>query len=175
MTAQPGVTGSATAGSQTSETSRLYQEGIVAGIIGAATIAGWFLIVDTLKGRPLYTPSVLGTVLFRPGGRLASPESLSVSLEMVLVYTWVHGLVFCVIGGVAARLLAAAERKPDLGFGILLLFVVFEFGFLVAAMLFAEALLHALAWQEVLIGNLLAAGAMGAYFWRRHPNLTIRP
>lgn len=175
MTAQPGVTGSATAESQPSETSRLYQEGIVAGLIGAAAIAVWFLIVDTLKGRPLYTPSVLGTVLFRPGGRLAAPGSLPVSFEMVLVYTWVHGLVFCVIGGIAARLLAAAERKPDLGFGILLLFVVFEFGFLVAAMLFAEALLHALAWQEVLIGNLLAAGAMGAYFWRRHPNLTIRP
>lgn len=174
MSAQPGVTSPA-AERQPSETSKLYAEGIVAGIIGAATIAVWFLIVDTLKGRPFHTPSVLGTVLFRPGGTLASPEALPVSFEMVLVYTWVHGLVFCVIGGIAARLLAAAERKPDLGFGVLLLFVVFEFGFLVGAMLFAEALLHALAWQEVLIGNLLAAAAMGGYFWRRHPDLTIRP
>lgn len=175
MTALPDATRSATAESQTSQTGALYQEGIIAGLIGAATIAVWFLLVDTLKGRPLYTPSVLGAVLFRPGGQPAMTEHLPVSFEMVLVYTWVHGLVFCVIGGIAARLLAAAERRPDLGFGILLLFVVFEFGFLVVAMLFASALLHALAWQEVLIGNLLAAAAMGGYFWRRHPNLQIRP
>lgn len=175
MPAQPDATRSAVAGSQTSETATPYQEGIIAGIIGAAVIAIWFLIVDTIKGRPLYTPSVLGTVLFRPGGNLAVPENLPISFQMVLVYTWVHGMVFCVIGGIAARLLGAAERKPDLGFGILLLFVVFEFGFLVAAMLFASELLHALAWQEVLVGNLLAAAAMSAYFWRRHPNLRIRP
>jgi hypothetical protein len=56
-----------------------------------------------------------------------------------------------------------------------LLFAVFEFGFLVGAMLFAERLLHVMAWQEILVGNLLAAAAMGVYFWRRHPNLTIRP
>lgn len=175
MAAQSGVTSSATAEREASDSSRLAQEGIVAGVIGAATIAIWFLILDTIKGRPFHTPSVLGSVLFRPGGAPPSLENVPVSFEVVLVYTWVHGLVFCVIGGIAAWLLAVAERKPDLGFGIVLLFVVFEFGFLVAAMLFAETLLHALAWQEILVGNLLAAAAMGLYFWRRHPNLTIRP
>ena len=175
MTAQSGVTGSATAETQGSSSSRLAEEGIVAGVIGAATIAVWFLILDTIKGRPFYTPTVLGSVLFRPGGGFPSPGNLPVPFELVLVYTWIHGLVFCVIGGIAAWLLAVAERKPDLGFGIVLLFVVFEFGFLVAAMLFAERLLHVLAWQEILIGNLLAAATMGFYFWRRHPNLIIRP
>lgn len=175
MTAQPGVTSRATAEREASGGSRLAQEGIVAGVIGAATIAIWFLLLDTIKGRPFYTPTVLGSVLFRPGGGVPAPESLPVSFELVLVYTWVHGLVFCVLGGIAAWLLAVAERKPDLGFGIVLLFVVFEFGFLVAAMLFAERLLHALAWQEILVGNVLAAAAMGYYFWRRHPNLIIRP
>ncbi len=172
---QPNATASASPDSHVSEGSNLYQDGIVAGTIGAVTVALWFLISDTIKGRPLYTPTVLGTTLFRPGGELPSLEHLSVSFEMVLVYTWVHWLVFCVIGGIASLLLAAAERKPDLGFGILLLFVVFEFGFLVAAMLFSEAILRALAWQEILLGNLLAAAAMGGYFWRRHPHLTIRP
>ena len=161
--------------SRTSETSRLYLEGIVAGVIGAATVAIWFLILDTIQGRPLYTPTVLGTAFFKQGAGLAAPGHLPVSFETTLVYTWVHGLVFCVIGGVAARLLAAAERNPDLGFGIVLLAVVFAVGFLVVVMLFAEAVLQRLAWQSILIGNGLAAAAMGAYFWRRHPNLTIRP
>ena len=154
---------------------RLSQEGLVAGILGAATIAVWFLLLDTLTGRPLHTPTVLGTAIFRGGEGLASATTLPVSFEMVVLYTWVHGLVFCVIGGVAARLLALAERSPNAGFGILLLFVVFEFGFVMTAMVFAEPVLRAVTWPSILVGNLLAAAVMGAYFWRRHPNLTIFP
>ncbi len=94
---------------------------------------------------------------------------------MVLMFTWVHGLVFIVIGGIASRLLGYAEHNPNIGFGILLLFVVFEFGFVAVNMAFADAVLRALTWQAVLVGNLLAAAAMASYFWRRHPNLTVNP
>ena len=152
-----------------------YQEGFVAGLIGAATIAVWFLILDSLAGQPLRTPSILGTAIFRNGAGLTATEVAPISLEMVILYTWVHGLVFCVIGGIAARLLAVAERRPNAGFGILLLFVVFEFGFLVLTLLFAEPVLHTLTWLAILVGNMLAAAAMGAYFWRRHPDLQISP
>ena len=91
--------------SQIPERADPYLDGIVAGTIGAATIALWFLILDTIKGRPLYTPSVLGTVLFKPGAPLPAPGSMPVSFELVLVYTWVHWMVFCVIGGGASLLL----------------------------------------------------------------------
>src|SRR3990172_1355644 len=160
MAAQLGATNPALPDTDAAETSRVYLEGIVAGVIGAATIAIWFLILDTINGRPLYTPTALGTALFRRGEGLASPESLPISFEMVLLYTWVHGLVFAVIGGVASRLLQLAERNPNLGFGILLLFVVFEFGFLSAATLVEGRILQALAWQAILLGNLLAVVAM---------------
>jgi hypothetical protein len=153
----------------------IYEEGLVAGLLGAATIALWFLILDTVAGRPLHTPTLLGTAIFRRGQGLASPELVPVSFEMVLLYTWVHALVFCVIGGITARLLAVAERQPNAGFGILLLFVVLEFGFLVVALLFAEPILQALTWPAILVGNLLAVLVMGAYFWRRHPGLQIFP
>ncbi|OLA96413.1 MAG: hypothetical protein AUH20_03780 [Candidatus Rokubacteria bacterium 13_2_20CM_69_15_2] len=157
-----------------SRTTALYQEGLVAGLVGAATIALWFLILDSLSGRPLYTPTVLGTALFRRGGTTPLSEILP-NLEMVLMFTWVHGLVFVAIGGIVARLLALAERQPSVGFGILMLFVFFEFGFIVAAMFFAEPILHALAWPAVLVANILAAAAMGGYFWLRHPNLRVQP
>jgi 4-amino-4-deoxy-L-arabinose transferase-like glycosyltransferase len=158
-----------------SELSGVYGEGIVAGLLGAATIAVWFLIVDTIHGQPLHTPTVLGTAVFRGGAGLDHPESLPVSYEMVVAFTWVHGLIFAAIGGVAARLLAFAEHTANVGFGIVLLFVIFEFGFVAVTMVFAEDVLQVLAWPAVLVGNLLAAGAMGAYFWRRHPNLHIEP
>lgn len=153
-----------------------YRQGIEAGVLGAATIAVWFFFVDLVSGHPLfYTPNVLGTALFRHGEGLEQPQALAISFEMVLVYTWVHGLVFCAIGGVAAKLLALAERDVNAGFGIILLFVIFEFGFIGAASMFAEPILRALAWPSVLVGNLLAAAVMTAYFWRRHATLKISP
>ena len=153
----------------------VYAEGILAGLMGAATIAVWFLALDSIKGRPFYTPSVLGTALFRGGAGIEHPQALAPNFEMVVSFTWVHVLAFLIIGVAASRLLGLAERNPSFGFGIVLLFVVFEFGFLLACMLFAEPVLRALTWPEVLVGNLLAAAAMAAVFWRRHPQLAIRP
>jgi hypothetical protein len=161
--------------SQPSEISRVDVEGISAGILGAATIAIWFFVLDVFNGRPFYTPSILGSALFRRGVGIDGLQTLPISVEMVLIYTWVHGLAFCVIGGLASRLLALAERNVNFGFGILLFFVIFEFGFVGAAFLFAEPILHALTWPAVLMGNLLAAAAMGLYFWRHHLNLSIKP
>jgi hypothetical protein len=159
----------------TPETARLYQEGLIAGTLGAVTIALWFLILDLLQGRPLFTPTVLGTALFKGAGTFATPAEIPISLDMVVGFTFVHWLVFAAIGGIASRLLGWAEHNPNLGFGVLLLFVVFEFGFLAGAMVFAKSVLQALAWPTVLIGNLLAAISMGFYLWHRHPHMTIRP
>jgi hypothetical protein len=156
------------------DTARLYQEGMIAGVIGAAAVALWFLVLDTAAGHPLYTPTVLGTAIFRHSA-LASPETISVSLEMVGMFTWIHVLVFAALGGAVSRLIAMAERNPSWGFGLLLLFVVFEFGFVAAASLLAAPVLRVIPWPSILGANLLAAAAMTAYFWRRHPHLVVSP
>ena len=155
--------------------SRVYQEGIVAGILGALTIAVWFLVVDMIHGRPFYTPTVLGTALFGRGVWPATLEALPPSFEMVAMFTWVHGLVFVVVGIAVALLIAIAERHPSLGFGIVLLFVILEACFTVTAMIVAEPVLRALTWQAILVANFLAAGVITGYFWLRHPTLQIRP
>ena len=159
---------------ESSEISREYAEGVTAGLIGAATLAVWFFIIDLYNGRPFYTPNVLGAVLSLSA---AARESAThpVSPELVIFYTWIHGLVFCVIGGLASKLLSLAERELNYGFGILLLFIIFEFGFVAATMVFAEPILRALTWPAVLLGNLLAAGAMAVYLRRHHPTLRISP
>jgi len=161
--------------SPASEVSGVHTEGLLAGLGGAATIALWFLVLDTFRGRPFYTPTVLGTALFHGGSGLENPASLPTSFETVMSFTWVHVLVFLLIGVAASRLIGLAERNPSFGFGIVLLFVFFECAFVLVTMVFAEPVLHALAWPEVLVGNLLAAATMTAMFWRRHPRLGIRP
>ena len=155
-----------------SDTQALYQEGIVAGVLAAAVVAIWFLIVDSLAGRPFYTPAVLGTALF---GRGAGLEHVTVSLGTVAMFTWVHGLIFAALGGIAARLLAVAERNPSLGFGIVLFFVLLQSGFTTAMAFVAPAIFTVLGWASIFVANLLAAATMVVYFRVRHPHLTVRP
>jgi hypothetical protein len=186
MTAQANQTSARTtaeastaAGAGASAQSNLYQEGVIAGILAAATIAVFFFIVDTVQGRPFYTPSVLGTALFRGGRGLESSATLPISGGMVLMFTWVHALVFAAIGGIVAWLLDAVERKPDVGFGVVILFTVafavFEFGLVAAAAVFAPPVFRALSWPAILLANLLAAVVMAVYFRLRHPQLRIWP
>jgi len=153
----------------------LSREGIVAGLIGASTIALWFLALDVVRGRPLYTPTLLGTALLRGPAAVASAENLQISLPMVLSFTMVHGLVFMAIGLAAQRLLQLAEKNANYGFGAILLSVIFLSGFLFVSLIFAAEILHALSWPAVLAGNLIALGAMSAYLRRHHPTFKMLP
>jgi len=157
------------------DTTRVYQEGIIAGILGAITIALWFLVVDVAQGRPLYTPTVLGTALFGRGAWPGTLESMPPSFEMVAMFTWVHLLAFAVIGVAVSRLIAMAEQHPGLGFGFVLLFVILTACFTAAAMIVAAPVLRALTLPSILVANLLAAAVMAGYFWLRHPKMAIRP
>ena len=150
----------------------VYLDGLIAGIVGAAVIAIWFLFLDTVSGLPFYAPTVLGTALFLGPEDLASTEGVQLSLKLTLMYTWVHVLVFVVLGGIAAHLLLSTGKNPNLVF-CLLLFVILEFGFVGTAFVFAEPVLEQLAWPAILLGNFLAAAAMACYFRLRQPNLTV--
>lgn len=43
---------------------RILREGFWAGCIGAVAEAVWFLIIDTIHGRPFFTPAMLGSAVF---------------------------------------------------------------------------------------------------------------
>jgi hypothetical protein len=153
----------------------LLADGTIAGLVGAATIALWFLVVDTLRGHPLYTPSLLGTALFRGRDAIASPEAHAISPLMVVLFTLVHGLIFVVTGQIAARLVRLAEKNANYGFGVILFLVFFLSGFFFVSIVFEAELLSALTWPAVLAGNLLAVTAMGIYLARRHPGFRMLP
>jgi hypothetical protein len=162
-------------GSPTSSVARsvneagIYRHGVATGVIGAVTVALWFLYLDFSRGHMFYTPTVLGAVLFRHTQELAALETLRPSLAMTLAFSAVHAAVFVVVGIAAARLLAAFERRPNLMLTAALLFVILGLGFLAFAMTFAALPLEVLSWPDVLFGNLLAASAMVAHLWRRRP------
>lgn len=143
-------------------------EGIVAGVIGAIVVAVWFLVVDTLRGRPLETPMFLGTALFYG---VKTPAGLEVAWLPVLGYSVVHGLAFIAFGIIAAAVIDATEREPALVIAVVILFACFETFFLGVVSVLGRAVQDVLVWWEILIGNLLAATAMLWYFLLGHRSL----
>ncbi len=144
----------------------MYRDGIIAGLLGAASVAIWFLVLDVLGGKPLLTPTLLGMALFRRRADADLLHTIPVSLDLVVMFTLADILVFVVIGVVTALLLTVAGQHPGFVFGLLLLFVL-ESGFNAAAAVFAEPVLRMLSWPSVFVANLLAAAAMSGYFWLR--------
>lgn len=144
------------------------RQGVVAGVLGALAVAGWFFVLDLLRGRLLYTPAALGAVLFEGAG---SPGGVTVATGPVLGYTVVHFLGFLVVGLVFAALVARAEKSPPLLMGLVLLFVTFETLVLGLVAILAAWLLEVVSWWSIALGNVLAAVVMAGYLWRAHPRL----
>jgi hypothetical protein len=149
------------------------REGLVAGLIGALAVAAFFLAVDVARGRPLQTPSILGTALLDGPSAVARPELIHVSLGIVAFFTLVHFTAFAVVGRIAASLVAIGERYKDASFGAFLLIVMSLYGFEAACSLFASDVVGALGAWEMFAANLLAVIGMTAYFWHRHPDFTV--
>lgn len=144
------------------------REGFIAGLLGAAGVAAWFLVVDSIAGRPFFTPAVLGQALF---WGLRDPAHASVTVPAVLGYTMVHIGGFVVVGVAAAAFAQGVESFPPILFLAVFAVTVFEFGFFLLLALVARPLLGALTWWSVALGNAIAVVAMVYYFWRTHPLL----
>jgi len=140
------------------------REGVVAGVIGGAVVALWFFAIDAIHGEPLRTPRLLGTALLR------APDP-TVGL---IAYTAFHGLAFVVFGIVGALLIAGAERQPLLVFALVIVFTAFEIFFFGAVVIVASWVLDELAGWTIFVGNILAAGAMLAYYFSGHRTLARR-
>jgi len=147
---------------------RVIREGLIAGAIGAVTVAVWFLVIDLIQGRVLFTPAALGSALFT-GARGAT--EVQMTLPMVLGYTIIHVTAFLIAGFIASALISEAEKDPPMLLGLVLLFVTFEVLFFGLIAIMASWLLDSIKWWTILVANLIAAGAMGFYLWREHPAL----
>jgi len=147
---------------------RTLRHGFVAGIVGALAVALWFLLIDSLFREPLYTPAALGTLLLRGG---SGPADIAVTWGPIAGYTVLHFAFFVLAGVILDGLTEQIQRFPPLAFGVMILFVVFETLFVVMTAVLGSWLLDELAWWSVLLGNLVAAVAMGTYVWKVHPAL----
>lgn len=150
---------------------QVVREGLIVGLIGAAVVAVWFLAIDLIAGRLFFTPAALGSIVL---GGATSAGAVDINAVNVLGYTALHVAAFLGTGLVAAGIVAFAEdRHPYVLLGAVLLFVTFETFFIGLLTVVAQWLLELIPWWSIAVGNLLAAVAMGAYLWRRHPALAV--
>ena len=142
------------------------RDGVIAGLIGAASVAVWFFALDSLAGRPFFTPAVLGASLLRLFDGAYGGKGLAFH---VTLYTIVHVIAF-VLSGIAATIATnAMERKPRALTGFFVLFALFEFAYLLAVRVAATSELFGVyAWWQFGIANLIAALLMGRYIWSTH-------
>lgn len=144
-----------------------------AGGIGGSIVALFFLALDLWNGQALFTPSLIGSVLFLG----SAAESVSeVSLDMVAAFTLVHFAAFGLLGAVIAVAVRELElhSKHPLITG-LSIFVLAEVGFFAAAALFLPGVVDVVGAGWIGAANLLAAAGIALFLVSSHrPDLWAR-
>ena len=137
-------------------------DGTMAGVIGASAIALFFLLIDTARREPLFTPSVMASALLRS----EAPAQASVDLSMVAAYSVLHGAAFVAVGVLAAWATAMRHASVATFTLAIALFGTLEAGFLVTCIAVNRTLLDVVGVAPATVGNLLAAIGMAAYLHR---------
>lgn len=140
--------------------------GIGSGVLGAAVIAVFFLVIDLFVGQPLWTPAALGSSIFL--GETLEPGAAP-PFVLVAGYTVLHGAAFVSFGLIAAYLLIGFKRRNG-GIGMAALsaglFAAFELFFVAFLAVLAPALLEDFGLVRISAANALAAVAMAGVLIR---------
>jgi hypothetical protein len=144
-------------------------QGLVAGLIGYATVAIVIAIGNVLLGRsPFHTAALLGSAMFYG---LDDPRQLMVWAGPVFAYNGFHLFVFLALGIFGAWLASLSEKGPHFWYigAIAMLFVAFH---LFGAYLFVnEGIRSALSPWALLGAGFVAMLAMTTYLVAVHPRL----
>ena len=146
----------------------LFREGLLTGALGAAVVAVWFLVTDTLQGRPLSTPSILGQVILFGN---TTPSVTPPETGPVIAYTLLHVGAFVLFGILVTQMVHLAMSSSLARFALMMLAVVFEVFFLIMLYAVFHATSYLFPWWSVLAANTLSLVGMGLYLKRSHPGL----
>lgn len=147
---------------------RIVIDGAVAGIIGAVVVALWFLIFDTIRGHAFETPALLAATILHGTHNAQLHRALSL---LTLEYSLIHFGAFIAFGIAGGLLLETCETESSLLFSLAIFFAAFEVFFIAVVLFLGPNVMAELTWWGIIVGNLLATGAMLSYFFWRHPAL----
>ena len=141
-------------------------EGTDVGIIGGVAVALWFLILDTIAGRPLPTPGLLGQVVLMGD---PTPDTGHIVFGAILLYTAFHFVVFALLGMGLVALVHWGTENSVVRYALLPAFLAFEVLFYGLLEVLSERTGELFPFWAVVSANTLAAFSMAVYLWIRHP------
>lgn len=143
----------------------LYDAFFSAGI-GGSIVALLFLLVDVMEGRPFFTPSLIGSVLFLG---IPADQVRDVRLDVVAYYTLIHLAGCGVCGLVVSLAVRRAERRSRYPSLLLLgTFLVLEVGFYAGASRMAPGVMERVGGERIAVVNLFAAMGVAAFLLTGH-------
>ncbi len=133
---------------------------IVCTAIGGSTLVFYFFLLDIGAGRVLYTPMLLGSVLFY-GTPVEQVSGLSVFT--VSLYTLVHFVAFGIVGLAASLLAHLADYVEDPSTLTAIAVLGIEIVSFAVAALFFPGVIWELGVARIAIANLLAVAGIATY------------
>ncbi len=145
--------------------------GVLTGLVGAATVAVWFFMLDVVAGQPFRTAAALGSALFLGA---MGPADVTINLGIVASYTAFHVVAFVAAGLVFVAFAEGIERAPSFLLLAIMAAIVLEAAAFTMVVLGAQWVMGSLGVGSIAIANILAVTSMGAYVWHTHPLLQHR-
>ena len=137
------------------------REGAIGGLVAAAAVAIFFLLIDLIAGEPLRTPAYLA------GRALGLGEDDNAGAGLVAVYTIFHFGVFVAVGMLVGWLLGRLRVPPFTPLGLVVGVLLFDLAFYTALLARGIDILAYLGWPAFLAGNLIGGLVlMGWLDWR---------
>jgi hypothetical protein len=150
------------------ERGRTLTEGLVAGLLGYASIALFFGILHLVTGHSIFaTAAVLGDPLVSHGSVVVGGDVAG----SVIAFNGIHLIAFLLFGVIAAWLVSRSETNP--GFFLIMLFIGLAGFFYSLSGFLGYSVDRPLApsWIAVAVANLVAGLLMATYLLRAHPGL----
>lgn len=149
----------------------IIREGVVAGTLGGSIVALWYLLCDSIGGRPFHTLALLGAIFFNG---LRGHDVGAAMLAPVLSFTILHFAAFIAFGLASALVIAAAEREPLLVLGALMVYACYEICFLAFVTALDASALGAIGLWKIAAANAITLVTVFGYFHYRHPQILPR-
>ena len=141
-------------------------EAVYAGVFGGSAVAIFFLFTDILNGQPLFTPSLLGSVLFLGAD---AADVAAVRLDAVFYFSAIHIAAFTALGALVSFVVHEVElysKHPAIV--LFVLFAIIEAGFFIIAPLALPGVVDVLGLARIASANLIAAIVLAGFFVVTH-------
>jgi len=145
-------------------------EGLEAGLVGALAVVAVYVVHDLTTPDWLYTPTVLGTLLYSgpDAASMVAADTTAAEPGVAALYNGLHFALWIGAGFVCSALVKLAERRPAMRFLLL-----FAFATLIASFFALDFEIDAsgIGTLHLWAGGLAGALAIAAYFLWRHPGV----